>query len=103
MHLKELLKFFKFDDSTNIFKYFLSILENLLEINEIKEKFSNDRFLFEFYSCLNQNLIINLTDYYEELFQFLDLINTLSKLTVFFLPLSLREGLSGFSIYPSVC
>lgn len=83
LYLKELLKVFKLTPMTQtritIFKYYLSILENLLEIDEIKNKCTSESFIFEFYSSLDKTLIESLTNYYEEFFQFLELINTLSK------------------------
>ena len=82
-YLKDLLHIFNksvFSSSKlNTFKYYLSIVENLLEIEEFKEKFTTESFIFEFYSSLNKNFILSINDYYEELFQFLELINTLSE------------------------
>jgi hypothetical protein len=87
-YLKDLLKLFK-NESTdvsssklNIFKYYLSIIENLLEIEEFKEKVENETFVFEFYSSLSKKFILSINDYYEEFFQFLELINTLSRINL---------------------
>ena len=53
-------------------------MESLSELDEFKEKLSTEKFLYEFYSSINSELIVSLSDYYEEFFQFLDFTLTLS-------------------------
>lgn len=69
------------------FKNYMILIENLIELDEIKEEAINENFVKEFYLNLNIKLITSndafineTTSYYEDLFQFLDTLNNLSML-----------------------
>ncbi len=77
-HFKKLTKYYQ-TNNLNIIKYHLSSCDNLLELECGKQLFADSTVAYSILTNLNEFILLNLNEYTEDFFIFLDTICGLSE------------------------